>query len=169
MTIQRELSIEERCAFANLLGDQRLTGIASRYTPTSIRTLGVSWTGGATIATMHERLDQQNVPRYTDNPYPAFEVEDFIQSQNARLYAVQLQEDGSLKYTNHGYLETMLAKSLNGYLKRRGDDLLYIRDEEGNMVDVLIRPGDFLIRRPSDMNTYAYWLPPRDGEDEEVK
>lgn len=169
MSFRRELSIEERCAFSNLLGDQRLTDIPSRYTPTSIRSLGVFTKDGMTVEAMHTRLDQEEVPRYTDNPYPEFEVADYIQSNNARLYALQLQDGGSFKYTHHGYIETMLAKSLNGHLMRHGDNLLYVRDEDGNMVDVLIRPGDFLIRRMADMKTYAYWLAERDGETEEAE
>lgn len=169
MIIQRELSIEERCAFANLLGDQRLTDIVSRYTPMSIRTLGVFVTGGMTIADMHARLDQSDAPRYTDNPYPAFEVLDFISSTNARLYAVQLQEDGRLKHTHHGYLEILLGKALSGKLKRKDNNLVFFRNDCDQEVQLEIRPGDFLVRRPVDLKTYAYWLPPRDGETEEVK
>lgn len=165
MSFRRELSIEERCSFANLLTDNRLTDIPARYTPVSIRSIDVFVVGGMTIEEMHARLDQQDVPRYTDNPYPLFEVEDFIQSSNAKLYALQLRDDGRIKCTDRGYFETMLAKSLNGYLKRSGDDLLYIRDEDGAMVDVLIRPGDFLIRRTKDMRAYGYWLAAKDTDE----
>lgn len=164
MSFRRELSIEERCAFSNLLGDQRLTDIPSRYTPTSIRTLGVFVKDGMTIEEMHNRLDQGNVPRYTDNPYPAFEVIDFISSVNARLYAAQLQEDGRLRHTNHGYLETMLGKSLSKLLYRKDNNLVYVRDDDDVRVHLEIRPGDFFVRRMADMKTYAYWLPARDGE-----
>jgi hypothetical protein len=164
MTFRRELSIEERCAFANLLTDQRLTDIPSRYTPTSIRSLGVFTKDGMTVEAMHARLDETDVPRYTDNPYPEFEVGDYIQSNNARLYAIQLQDNGSLKYTHHGYIETMLAKSLLGHLVKEGDNLVYRRVDEDEQVLLTIRPGDFLVRRMADMKTYAYWLPARDGE-----
>lgn len=164
MSFRRELSIEERCAFVNLLGDQRLTDIPSRYTPTSIRSLGVFTKDGMTVEAMHARLDQSDVPRYTDNPYPDFEVADFIQAANGRLYAIQLQDDGSLKYTHHGYIETMLAKSLLGHLVKEGNNLVYRRVDEDEQVLLTIRPGDFLVRRMADMKTYAYWLPARDGE-----
>jgi hypothetical protein len=169
MSFRRELSIEERCAFSNLLGDQRLTDIPSRYTPTSIRSLGVFTKEGMTVEAMHTRLDQEEVPRYTDNPYPEFEVADFIQAANGRLYALQLQDNGSIKYTHHGYVETMLAKALLGHLVKDGNNLVYRRVDDDVQVLLTIRPGDFLMRRMADMNTYAYWLAERDGETEEAE
>jgi hypothetical protein len=171
---QRELQLEERCALMNLKKDEKLTGRTNRYSPTTTKT--VSQYADRTVAQIHDYLDGEDVPRFTNNPHPLNEIEDFLGGK-CSLNAVLIRHNLSFESTTHTMLEVLLDMALKGELTKT-DDAVVVKQvanehstaiQEATGADTSPREYalhfcDFLIQRPKDKAIYAYWLNVKEAE-----
>jgi hypothetical protein len=157
---QRELQLEERCALMNLKKDEKLTGRTNRYSPITTKT--VSQYADRTVAQIHDYLDGEDVPRFTNNPHPLNEIEDFL-SGKYPLNAVWIRHNLSFESTTHTMLEILLDMALKGELTKT-DDAVMLTQTTDDAREYALHFCDFIIQRPKDKAIYAYWLNVKEAE-----